>query len=48
MLLKIEGFKDFAKASMNTHTEACKKWVEKIISGEDEEVFLIIFANQLI
>ena len=46
MLLKIEEFKDFAKAS--THTEACKKWVEKIISGEDEEVFLIIFANQLI
>ena len=43
MLLKIEGFKDFAKAS--THS---KKWVEKIISGEDEEVFLIIFANQLI
>ena len=36
-LLKIQGFKDFAKASH--HTEACKKWFENIILGEDEKNF---------
>ena len=34
MLIKIEGFKDFAKAS--TYTKACEKWFENIIIvGED-------------
>ena len=33
MLIKIEEFKDFGKAY--THTEACKKWFDKIIVGED-------------
>ena len=34
-LLKIQGFKDFAKASH--HTEACRKWFENIILGGDEK-----------
>ena len=37
IFLKIQGFKNYAKASM--HAEACKKWFEKIILGEDEEAF---------
>jgi hypothetical protein len=37
MLLKLQGFKDFAKASH--HTQACKKWFESIILGEDIEFF---------